>query len=546
VNVLPVLPSSLAARLRHVGLLLFVLLIAAPSGARAQSAYHPALDARHFPVPAALVPNVEFWRAIFSRYESEQTVIHDNRHLDVIFAVVDASDLRRSGQSAVAIERAAEARVESAIARYQRVLRRLGGDTRAEADPADVERVRQLYAAASMRPRDFSDAAGRVRGQRGLKDRFAEAIETSGLFMPGIERILSRHGVPREIRCLPFVESMFNYRARSKVGASGVWQFTADTGRRYLRIDQAVDARHDVFLAADAAARMLADHYRRVDSWPLALTGYNHGIAGMERARRQLGTTDIGIISTRYVSPSFGFASRNFYAEFLAAVTVFADRATLFPGVAPRPALLFDEFVPPRFVSLLDLAHLTGTTAGTLGDLNPALHEDVARGVMLVPSGYPLRVPRGAAPEFQRAFARLPATRTPVNQAGQTHRVARGDTLGSIARRYGTTVARLRSGNGLSARSVLRAGQVLTIGNGGGLSPLVWTPPTATAAATRTAAVTPVDRDRTHVVRSGETLYQIASRYGLTVAAVVAANQIVSPDRLIVGMQLTIPVTTKP
>jgi membrane-bound lytic murein transglycosylase D len=546
VIVLPSLLPSPGPRAARLGLLLLTLLLVASSGARAQAKNHPSLDARHFPLPVSLVPNVEFWRAIFSRYDSDQTVIHDNRHLDVIFTVVDTSDLLRSGQSAVAIERAAQGRVDRAIARYQQALRRLGGDTRADADPADLERIRGLYAASSRQPRDFSDAAARVRGQRGLKDRFAEAIETSGLFMPEIERILARHGLPREIRCLPFVESMFNYRARSKVGASGVWQFTADTGRRYLRIDQAVDARHDVFLAADAAARMLADHHRRVGSWPLALTGYNHGIAGMERARRQLGTTDIGTIADRYVSPTFGFASRNFYAEFLAAVTVFADRATLFPDAAPRPPLVFDEFVPRRFVSLLDLAHLTGTTADALADLNPALHDDVARGVMLIPSGYPLRVPRGTGPEFQQAFARLPAARTPDSQPGRTHRVARGETLSGLARRYGTTVARLRASNGLSARSALRAGQVLTVGHGSAWSPLVWTPPAATAVATRMAAAAPVDRDRTHVVRSGETLYQIASRYGLTVAAVVAANQIVSPDRLIVGMQLTIPITAKP
>ena len=86
--------------------------------------------------------------------------------------------------------------------------------------------------------------------------------------MAGIERILARYGVPREIQCLPFVESMFNDQARSKVGASGIWQFTRDTGRRYLRIDAAVDSRHDVWLATDGAARLLRDNFAKVSSWP--------------------------------------------------------------------------------------------------------------------------------------------------------------------------------------------------------------------------------------------------------------------------------------
>ena len=230
------------------------------------------------------------WRAIFSRYTSTQTVIHDNRHLDVVFAVVDVDDLVRAGESAVAIEIAMRDRVEREVARYGQVLRHLAGDARAPADPSDVARVRGAYGRSARRPGDFGAAAARVRGQRGLRDRFAEAIATSGLFMPGIERILTERGLPLEVRCLPFVESMFNYQARSKVGASGVWQFTADTGRRYLRIDRAVDGRHDVWLAADAAARLLASNHVLVGSWPLALTGYNHGIAGMVRAKRQLGT----------------------------------------------------------------------------------------------------------------------------------------------------------------------------------------------------------------------------------------------------------------
>ena len=165
---------------------------------------------------------------------------------------------------------------------------------------------------------------------------------------------------------MPFVESMFNYRARSNAGASGVWQFTRATGRMYLQMDSAVDARSDVLLAAEGAAKLLADNYRRVESWPLALTAYNHGISGMVRAVRQLGTRDIGVISEKYRSRTFGFASRNFYSEFVAAVVAYADRARIFRGIRPRPELRFDEFVPGRFVSMLDLAHLTDTDVGEL------------------------------------------------------------------------------------------------------------------------------------------------------------------------------------
>jgi membrane-bound lytic murein transglycosylase D len=487
-------------------------------------------------VPESLVPNVAFWRAIFSQYTSTQTVVHDNLHLDVVFSVVDVDDLVRNGASAVAIERARRQRVENEVETYQRVLRRLAGDVRAQASAGDLERVRALYARSSRPTTDFRAAAARVRGQGGLRDTFAEAIERSGMFMPGIERILIDYGLPLEVRCLPFVESMFNHRARSKVGASGVWQFTSATGPRFLQMDSAVDARHDVWLAADAAARMLKADYARVASWPLALTGYNHGISGMVRAVRQVGTADIGVISERYTSPSFGFASRNFYSEFIAAVTVFAERAALFPGVEPLPAVTFDEFPPGRFVSLLDLASLTGTGVQTLAALNPALDVEVVQGRLLVPGTYPLRVPQGTRVAFERAFAQLPAARTPDRQVNRTYRVVGGDTLSAIARRFDTTTVALQRTNGLGRSSLIRIGQVLEVGSGGAWTPLVWTPPPAPqlVAASR-------DGNRVHVIRKGETLYRIARRYGLSVAAIAAANDLASPNRILVGTALAIP-----
>ena len=519
-----------------VFLLSLAVVCATGRSATAQELFHPALNPQHFPVPQTLVPAVEFWRNVFSRYGSTQTVIHDDLYLDVVFSVVDVGDLVRNGDSAIAVERAQRDRVRREVRRYQQVLRRLAGDRRVETSPADVDRVRALYANSAKGASDFRAAVGRVRGQGGLKDRFAEAIATSGMFMPRIERILAQHGVPAEVRCLPFVESMFNYKARSKVGASGVWQFTASTGRRYLQMDSAVDERSDVWLAADGAARLLVDNYNRVESWPLALTGYNHGIAGMARAARQVGTSDIGVIVERYGSRSFGFASRNFYAEFVAAVTVFSDRERLFPGAEPLPPVRFEEFKAGHFVSLLDLAHLTGTDLDRMMTLNPALHEDVARGELLIPATYPLRVPEGRRGDFESALAQLPASRKRDRQLSISFRVRRGDTLSGIARKFGTSTRALQRANGLPRADRIYPGQTLEVRSGSGSwNPLVWTPDEASAAQAATEV------GHVHVVRSGETIARIASRYGLTIAELAAANKLTSPDRISVGLQLLIP-----
>jgi len=512
--------------LRRLSALLVLVAVALSAPASAQAPYHPSLDPRHFPVPASLVPNVEFWRAIFSNYESNQVVIHDDRYLDIVYGVVDVSDLTRAGVSAAVLERTRDNRVRDAIQQYQRVLRRLAGDRSVQVDDAEAARVRALFAASARGAGDYGAAQSRVRGQRGLKDRFREAIEISGMFMPGIEQILALHDVPVEVSRLPFVESMFNYRARSSAGASGVWQFTRATGRMYLQIDSAVDARSDVLLAAEGAARMLADNYRRVSSWPLALTGYNHGIAGMARAARQLGTRDIGTIAAEYRSPTFGFASRNFYTEFVAAVVTYAERERVFPEVRPRPELKFDEFAPNRFVSLLDLAHLTGADAGALVELNPALHEDVGRGTILIPSGYRLRVPQGRVRDFQQAFGRLPETRKRDRQLTVTYRVERGDTLGAIARRFGTTTAAMQRANQLPRADRINIGQQLEIpGTTGGWEPLVWTPDIVEAGTAGASGANP-QRPTTHQVRRGQTLTQIARNYGTTVDRLMRANSL--------------------
>lgn len=532
------------------------LLAVAASGAQAQDRYHSAIDPKLFPVPESLEAAVEFWQKVFVTYTSDQVVLHDERHLGVIYSVIDMSDMRTLDASEVQIDRARIKRVRAEVSRIAKALRDLAAGRPVMNLPADLRFIPTQMEHLEGGRSKYQRAAGMIRSQRGLRDRFEEAIEISGMFMPGIERILAEHGLPPEIRCMPFVESMFNYRARSKVGASGAWQFTASTGRIFLQMDDAVDARSDVLLAADGAARKLQKDHESLKTWPLALTAYNHGAGGMARAVRRLGTRDIAVVVEKYRSRTFGFASRNFYAEFIAAVISYAEREQHFPNVEPLPEIRFDVARRDRFVALTDLADATGVEMDRLAELNPALDRTVLAGSLLVPPRYPLRVPHGMAEQFEQAYAELPDERKPDRQAAFSYRVRRGDTLGGIARRFGSSVAAIQRANRLPRADRIYIGQRLRIPQrraGRGAPPPVQraalessgkTAParSATASAPESAGNSEQAPSVTiHVVRRGESLHRIARRYGASVNALTAANNLRRPELIRAGQRLVIP-----
>ncbi|MXX77315.1 MAG: LysM peptidoglycan-binding domain-containing protein [Holophagales bacterium] len=542
-------------RARLSGLLpacgMLVALIA--SAAVAQERYHPAIDPDLFPLPENLAAAVEFWKDVFATYTSDQVVLHDERHLNVVYSVIDMGDLRATGSSELQIDRARIRRVRTEMSRIAKALRDLAAGQPAIDLPPDLRSIpSQMENIAGGRTK-YRRAAGLIRSQRGLRDRFEEAIEISGMFMPGIQRTLAEYGLPAEIRCLPFVESMFNYRARSKVGASGAWQFTASTGRAFLQMDEAVDARSDVLLAAAGAARKLRRDYESLEAWPLALTAYNHGAGGMARAVRRLGTRDIGVIAEKYRSRTFGFASRNFYPEFLAAVIVYAERDRHFPGVEPFPEIEFDVVDRDRYVALTDLATATGVEMDELAELNPALDRSVLAGSLLVPPRYPLRVPAGTGARFEQAYAELSPERKPDRQAAFGYRVRRGDTLGAIARRFGSSVSAIQRANRLPRADRIYVGQRLRIpqqGSGRAAPPPVQRaavrPPEERAGTVEPR--NPPQQTRTesvHVVTRGESVHRIARKYGVTVAAVVAANELRRPELIHAGQRLRIPADGK-
>jgi membrane-bound lytic murein transglycosylase D len=433
-------------------------------------------------VPPPLQPQVDFWVNVFATYGKYQIVIHDTEHLDRVYSVLDFTDMVRAGASATQIELAMDAQEDGEKARIRGVLRRLD---LAAGDPyltEDEKRVAALFAADSS-PTKYLDAAApeRIRGQRGLRERFARGIEIGHAYFPHMEAIFRVEGVPPEITRLPLVESCFNVAAYSKVGAAGVWQFMPGTARHFMRVDGLVDERLDPIIAARAAARFLRRSYERLGTWPLAITSYNHGPSGIARAVRDTGTTDIATIIRNYKGPAFKFASRNFYPEFLAALHVERNHEKYFGGLRLDPPLAADTVYLNRHTSIAAISRCAGAEPWQLADLNPSLLPVVHSGRQPIPPGVELRVPRGARDRFHRCYTSLPpasrqmaarrdassskraaGTRAKKRPKHVVHKVRPGQTLAQIAARYGCSVEQLRRGNRLKGNTI-RSGQVLRI-----------------------------------------------------------------------------------
>lgn len=267
-----------------------------------------------FEVPKGLERQVQFWIDVYTKYSVDDGIIHDSENVEKIYRIVDLAGLK------------------------------------SEKDRQNkIDEVKKEIAAGL---KDKS-AIDRLRYQRGLKDRMRDAIFFSGRYIEDMEEIFKEHGLPIELTRLVFVESSFNIMARSKVGASGLWQIMPYTAKPYRLISKEVDKRNDPLEATRTAAKLLKQNYGMLKSWPLAVTGYNHGPTGVRIMTEKYGTRELGELVTNVKSrKSFGFASRHFYASFLAALEVDRNAKRYFgESLAWSEKLDFHKYKVPKSVS---------------------------------------------------------------------------------------------------------------------------------------------------------------------------------------------------
>ncbi len=433
-----------------------------------------------FPQPAELQPDVDFWLAVFSDISTDEGVLHDNRNLAVVYDRLDMpANLSR---------RERNRRVDQRRHEIRAVLETLATGKRDNLS-AEEERILALWP-EGVANETLAAATGQIRYQQGLRERFRRGLERAGRWRDYIHAQFAAQGVPVELAALPHVESSYNPAARSHVGASGIWQFTRSTGRRFMRIDHVIDERNDPFAATRGAASLLAYNYSLTGSWPMAITAYNHGLAGVRRAMARYGDDALVDILHHYDGRTFGFASRNFYVAFLAAKEIDQNPETYFPGLVPESPLTYATVALPTYVSADGLSRALGVSTQDIALHNPGLQATIWEGSKHLPRGYELRLPVAAtASPLADVVANLPADSVFDEQLPDYfHTVARGDTLSQIAEAYDTRVSTLVALNQLGSRHRIRAGQRLRLPAAGPLPE----PPTAIEAVVPEAVIASV------------------------------------------------------
>ncbi len=351
----------------------------------------PPLSDATFPTPPELQPQIGFWRNVYATWGRSQVVLHDDRYLDLVYGVLTLPG--EVGESQTPEQRDF---VKEHQENLRAILRQLEFKvaTSAPLTPAE-QKLANHVRASSGGPGAIVGASDRLRTQRGMRERFKRGLEISGRYDAAFRGVFREAGLPDDLAYLPHVESSFQNHAASSAGAVGMWQFMPGTARHFGMLNAAVDERRDPVASAQGAARYLANAHDRLESWPLALTSYNHGVGGMKNAQRIFGD-DFAAIVRNYSGKGFGFASRNFYAEFLAAREIARNPQRFFPeGVHYDPPLNLDRVRLRQAVNAMTLASYYEVNPGELTSLNKAWNPAAQNGRIELPAGTLVWLPAG-------------------------------------------------------------------------------------------------------------------------------------------------------
>lgn len=365
------------------------------------------------------------------------------------------------------------------------------------------------------------------RGRRHM-DRYLDRLPRYEALMKGI---LKEEGVPQELIYIALIESGFNSVARSHARAVGYWQFIRGTGKAYgLKQNWLVDERRDPILSTRAAAGYFKALYQAFGSWHLAMSSYNAGEHRVLRAIMGNMTREFWELHERKQLPR---ETLDYVPKFIAAAKIASNPQKYgFSHIEGQAPFSFEEIQTTRGVSLSKFAKNTGVSVDEIKRLNPIFKTDYApiyRGETTT-----LRVPVGKKSLALAALSNSYSTKKYVASSGKSyHRVKRGDNLSLIAKRYKTSVSTLKRLNGLTNRSIIRPGRKIKL-------------PGSTRVVARSSRQKKVKKTTANLisgssyrVRSGDNLWTIAKKFGVSVRDIKKWNNLYS-SKIKIGQVLNV------
>jgi membrane-bound lytic murein transglycosylase D len=380
------------------------------------------------------------------------------------------------------------------------------------------------------------------------RDYTRMVMEREATYFPLFEKVLAEHHMPDDIKYLAIIESGLNPRAKSRVGAMGLWQFMPATGRMYnLQANFDIDDRMDPELSTDAAAKYLKSLYSMFGNWELALAAYNCGPGNVRKAIRRSG----GKKTFWGVYDYLPRETRSYVPQFQAMMYILRNthEHNLFLE-EPTYAMSYEKIRFNQELDLEQLAKITGICVEDLEQLNPSIKN------RLIPSSHKhiaLNVPKAKAALIAENYQifkenisltdeRVIALRTaklvePASILNQnsgtliTYKVKSGDVLGSIAQRYGTSVTNIKNWNNLNSNTI-KVGQSLQI----------YSNKTSVSAPANTNLIATNDNgSKVYTVQPGDSLWLISKKLsGITIDEIkklnnLNSNQIKPGQKLIIG-----------
>ncbi len=356
--------------------------------------------------------------------------------------------------------------------------------------------------------------------------------------------------MPRDLVYLSMIESGYSNHAYSRAAAVGLWQFMSPTARDWnLRVDYYIDDRRDPEASTVASARFLNYLYKRFGHWHLAWAAYNGGPGRIDRAIKRYGTNDFWEL----VRLNALHTETEDYVPKLIAAAIIGKHPERygFTNINYEMPLEYETVMAPPGYSLATVARCAEATEAEIMELNP----HIRRGA-LPPDGPEVRlyVPKGRGQSFLAALSEA----TPdARITYKTHKVRSGESLSSIASKYGVSASDLQSVNRIRNANRITVGMVLTIPTKGGTfaavedrevaTRTVTSPKSSSSAkkkevtlASTVGTVTPRTKTTTHVVQKGESLGKIADRYGVSQSDILRWNNIDNPNKILVGQRLKV------